>query len=202
MLFRNIVMMCMVITSAICGAGEDLELLISREEIATKMQALAAKIDEDYSKEPLTIIMVMKGAVCVTADLIRYLQTPTVLEYIRASSYGKNGKSRGELRITGLDDLNLAGKNVLIVDDIFDSGNTMYKILKQVQAKQPKTVKTFVALLKKVPRELDYRPDYFLFECENRFVIGYGLDYKEYYRNLPGIYSFPNDTPPVEMPIY
>lgn len=200
MLFKKLALLFVLLTSTYCFGIEDLEILISPEEISQKMKELASRIDAEYRGESLTILMVMKGAVCTTADLIRNLKTPTVLEYIKASSYGKKGTDRGELQINGLAELDLASKNVLIVDDIFDSGNTMLQIVERVQKMQPKSVKTFVTLLKKVPRQITYRPDFFLFECENRFVIGYGLDYKEYYRNLPGIYSFINDTPPFGVP--
>lgn len=178
------------------GWGKNCELLISQEEIQQKLSEVAAKIEEDFKGEEIILLMVMKGAVCVTADLIRHLNLPCTLEYMKASSYGQKGTKRGELTFTGLDRLDLKGKNVLVVDDIFDSGHTMKGIVDKVQEMQPKTLKTFVAVSKKVERDISYRPDYILFEIENRFVIGYGLDYKEYFRGLPGIYAFINDTPP------
>jgi hypoxanthine phosphoribosyltransferase len=175
--------------SSLCWG--DLQLLIGPEEIAQKIKESATKIDKEYVGKELTIVMVMKGAVCITADLIRYLQTPVELEYVSASSYGQNGDVRGDLKVMGLDNLDLNSKHVLIVDDIFDSGATMETIVQNLKTKNPKSVKSLVLLLKNVPRKTSYLPDYALFEIENHFVLGYGLDFKEKYRGLPGIYYFP-----------
>lgn len=179
--------------SSVCSAYDNLELLIGPDAIEQRIAEVAAQINREYDE--LTIIMVMKGAVCVTADLIRHLDVPFTLEYMRASSYGERGTMHGELKITGLEDLDLASKNVLIVDDIFDTGNTMTGIVEQIEKLNPKSLKTLVLLVKNVSRETAYRPDYVLFDIENRFVIGYGLDYKELYRGLRGIYAFINDDP-------
>lgn len=167
-----------------------MKLLISSEEIAAKISEVALQIDRDYQGKELTIVMVMKGAVCVTADLIRHIQTPFTLEYVKASSYGKNGTSRSELMVQGLNQLDLAGKEVLVVDDIFDTGHTMAALLSCIQEKKPKTLKSLVLLVKNVPRTINYLPDYTLFTIENHFLVGYGLDYKEYYRGLPGVYIY------------
>ncbi len=176
--------------SSLCFGAENLELLISPEEIAQKIAQTAEKLTAEYSDEPLTVLLVMKGALCVGADLLRHLPATTHLEYIKASSYGQNGAQRGELKIIGLDHLNLEGKHLLVVDDIFDSGATMEGIVAKVQEKNPKSLKSLVLLMKNVPHATDYRPDYVLFDIENRFVIGYGLDFKEDYRGLPGVYAF------------
>jgi hypoxanthine phosphoribosyltransferase len=136
--------------------------------------------------------MVMKGAVCATADLMRNLKTPVQLEYVKASSYGQNGVNSGKLTLVGIENLDLKGKNVLLVDDILDTGNTMTNIIELLKEKQPKTIKSFVAFVKKVDRKTSYLPDYALFEIENRFIVGYGLDYKERYRGLSGIYEIQN----------
>jgi len=180
---------------SLCYGNDNIELLIGPDEIEQEISAVASQINEDYRGEELTILMVMKGAICVSADLIRHLRIPFTIEYMRASSYGQRGTSHGELRISGIDDLDLASKNVLVVDDIFDTGNTMTKVVAELEKKHPKSLKTLVLLVKKVPRETTYLPDYCVFEIENRFVIGYGLDYKEFYRGLPGIYAFINDVP-------
>ncbi len=185
-----------VLVAALCSADDNLELLIGPELIAQRISEVALQIDQDYQNEDLVVIMVMKGAVCIGADLIRHLHTPLTLEYMKASSYGQNGMTSGAVKITGLDTLDISGKHVLIVDDIFDTGKTMNGIVTQLQQKNPKSLKTLVMLLKKVPRQIIYLPDYTLFEIEDRFVVGFGLDYKEHYRGLPGIYAFINDTPP------
>lgn len=182
--------------AALCGANESMELLIGPEQIANRIEITAESINQDYSGKELTVIMVMKGALCVTADLIRHLDLPVTIEYLKASSYGKLGMQAGELKIVGLDILDLEGKDVLVVDDIFDTGNTMVSLLAKIQEKNPKTLKSLVLLVKDIARKTTYRPDYVLFDIPNRFVIGYGLDYKEQYRHLPGVFAFINDTPP------
>jgi len=169
---------------------ENIELLISEDEIKSKIAETARVINTEYKGQELVVVMVMKGALCITADLIRELEVPCEIEAVTASSYGQRGTSRGELKISGVDELNLAGKNVLLVDDIFDSGETVWQIVKRLKEKNPKSIKTFVLLVKNVERTLDYEPDYALFHIENRFVVGYGLDYKEYYRGLRGVYAF------------
>lgn len=184
---RNFVLASMLSLSN-CFACQNLELLISSEQIAQRIHEIAQQIDEEYAGEELTLISILKGSICVTADLMREMRTPCTLETVRASSY-KNGTVRGQLKISGVEALELEGKNVLVIDDIFDSGYTMTGVVEQLKLRGPKTVKTLVLLLKNIPREIDYRPDYVLFTIEDRFVIGYGLDYNEYYRGLPGIYA-------------
>ena len=169
---------------------DNIELLISQNEIKSKIAEVARVLDAEYRGEEITIVMVMKGAICIAADLIRELKSPCTIEYVKASSYGQRGSQRGELKITGLDALDLSSKNVLLVDDIFDSGETLTGILAKLQEKNPKSLKSLVLLAKNVERDVTYYPDYTLFEIENQFVIGYGLDYKEHYRGLPGIYLF------------
>lgn len=167
-----------------------LELLISEQKILEKIAEVAANLDIVFQGEELTIVMIMKGAICLVADLIRRLQIPSSFECIQASSYGNRGDKRGGLTITGLNNIYIKGKNVLIVDDIFDSGVTLSEVYKHLAVLQPKTLKSLVLLSKMVSHCTEYRPDYVLFEIENRFVVGYGLDYKEHYRGLPGVYAF------------
>ncbi|MCI5052790.1 MAG: hypoxanthine phosphoribosyltransferase [Simkaniaceae bacterium] len=171
--------------------AQELDTLISSEQISAKMQEVAAQINEDYKGKKLTIVMIMKGAVCVTADLIRELKIPFELDYVRASSYGMRGESRGSLVIERLDSLEIDGRDVLLIDDIFESGATLTGVMEQLEDKHPASIKTFILLDKICPKITTYKPDYVLFTIPNRFVIGYGLDYKEMYRGLPGIYAFP-----------
>jgi len=163
------------------------ERLISKEQIEKKVKEAAAAIDNELQGEPLTIVMIMKGALCITADLMRQLNNPCTLEYIQTSSYGARGSNQGDLVISGLDKLDIKDKNVLIVDDIFDTGVTLSKVVQKIQELQPKSLRSLVLLSKKVPHKTNYRPDYILFEIENRFVIGYGMDYKEHWRELPDV---------------
>jgi hypoxanthine phosphoribosyltransferase len=171
-----------------------LEPLISPDQIRQKVADIAKAIDQQCAGEELTIVMVMKGAFCLTSDLIRELKSVSVIEYLKASSYGKLGVQRGELILTGIEELHLAGKNVLLIDDIYDSGETLSQIISKLKTQNPKTLKSLVLLSKKGKRQIKYTPDYVLFDIEDQFVVGYGLDYKEHYRGLPGIYILKEES--------
>lgn len=166
-----------------------LELLISKEEIRNKIAEAAIQLDAQYAGRQITIVMIMKGSICLVADLIRQFHCPCSIEFIQAASYGARGTSSGELKITGLEQLDLASKDVLVIDDIYDSGKTLVEVMHRVKQKHPHSLKSLVLLSKKVPRESAYVPDFVLFDIENLFVVGYGLDYKELYRGLPGVYA-------------
>lgn len=165
-----------------------LTLLFSQEQIAQKVQAFAKQIKQDYQNKDLVILMVLKGALCLVSDLMRQIELPFEIDFIKCSSYGPLGTRRGELEISGLDRLELRGRDVLIVDDIFDSGQTLASLKAALKEKGPRSVKSLVLLSKQVPHVNADRPEYVLFEIEDLFVVGYGLDYKEQYRGLPGIY--------------
>lgn len=167
----------------------ELDLLISMDEIQDKIAKVVVQLESDYKDQEIVVVMIMKGAICLVADLIRAISLPCVVESIQASSYGAHGKTRGNLQIKGIESLDLFSKNVLLVDDIFDSGNTLFQVHQALAEKKPKSLKSLVLLSKNVS-DLEYQPDYILFSIENRFVVGYGLDYKEYYRGLKGIYLF------------
>ena len=166
-----------------------LELLISEESILQKIEEAAAELDEIFGGDEFTIVMIMKGSICLVADLLRNIRSPCSLEFIQATSYGQKGVERGELSFFGLENIDVHQKNVLLVDDIFDSGVTLSEAMKHLTAQNPKSLKSLVLLSKKVPRKTDYLPDFALFEIEDRFVVGYGLDYKELYRGLPGVFA-------------
>lgn len=181
--------------SSLAWGEEHLDLLISPDEIAEKVQEVAQELNSAYKGKELTILAVMKGGIFLASDLMRHLTITYTLECIKASSYGQNGTKRGELTITGIDKLDLTGKDVLVIDDIFDSGNTMSGIASKLKDRHTNSVKTMVLVIKDVPRTITYRPDYVLFTIPDRFVVGYGLDYKEYFRGLPGVFAFKNDVP-------
>lgn len=165
------------------------ELMISEEVILEKIASLAKQIDHKYQGESLVIVMVLKGALCFVADLIRQIRTPFILEVVQCKSYGAQGSVRGDLTILGLDELNITGQHILVVDDIFDSGITMTGICERLYHKHPKSLSSAVLLCKRVPRAVTMQPDYVLFSIDNEFVVGYGLDFKEHYRGLRGIYK-------------
>lgn len=189
--------MALLSMTTFCFAvDETMELLISSDEIAARVSEVAAQINQDYKDKQLTLVMIMKGSLCITADLIRQIDVPCSVEYIRASSYGQNGMKAGQLTLAGLDGVDISGLDLLVIDDIFETGNTMLKVVSKLNERHPKSLKTLLLLVKDVPRKTDYRPDYVLFNIPDRFVIGYGLDYKELYRGLPCIYAFVGDKPP------
>ena len=168
----------------------NLKLLLSPEEIHERIVKHGKILSEKYHDKEVAIVMIMKGAACFATDLIRQMPIDASLQYIQCSSYGHNGIQRGELTISGIEELDIEGKHVLLVDDICDSGNTFLTVLELLEKKNPQSLAT-VALLTRKENSSPYRPDYGLFTIDNdAFVVGYGLDYKELYRNLQGIYFF------------
>jgi hypoxanthine phosphoribosyltransferase len=167
---------------------EKLRVLIDPAKIQGKVKEVAKQIERDYQNKDLVIIMVLKGALCVVADLIREIDLPLNVEAVQCSSYGKRGTERGELSIFGLDRINVHNRDVLVVDDIFDSGYTMATLYKEIEKQVPRSIKSCVLLSKNVKHVPNFQPDYVLFDIENEFVVGYGLDYKEQYRGLSGVY--------------
>ena len=167
-----------------------LKPLIGQKQIADQIRQIAHEIDREYSGKDLVILMVLKGAVCLVADLIRAIEVPCDIEVVQCASYGEGGTNRGALQIFGLDQLNLQDRDLLIVDDIFDSGHTMSSLIDALKIKRPRSIKSLVLLCKDVERSTSFRPDYILFEIKNHFVVGFGLDYKERYRGLPGIFIY------------
>lgn len=193
MIIRSIILTICLLKAAILPAESmdptKLTPLIEKELIAAKIKETALQIKEDFAGKDLVIVMVLKGALCLVADLIRELDLPLDIETVQCSSYGAGGTQRGELRVIGADRLHIHNRDVLIVDDIFDSGHTMVTLIHTLQAQNPRTLKTCVLLNKNdVPKVTDYRPDYVLFDIHNQFVVGYGLDFKERYRGLSGVY--------------
>ncbi|QVL58239.1 MAG: hypoxanthine phosphoribosyltransferase [Simkaniaceae bacterium] len=169
------------------GKELQLQLLIDADQIEERLERVARQLEKNYDAQELTIVMIMKGSFILIADLMRHLHLPVRLDPIYCSSYG-NGR-KGELTVEGIDGLEIQGKNILVVDDIFDTGETLAEVVSQIEKKNPASLKSLVLLSKDVPHNTDYRPDFALFDIEDRFVVGYGLDYKEYYRGLPDIYA-------------
>jgi hypoxanthine phosphoribosyltransferase len=168
--------------------GRDLEkVLINEEELQAKIKELAGKIDADYAGQDLLIVGVLKGAVMIMADLARALHIPAEMDWMAVSSYGAGTKSSGVVRVLKDLDTDIAGRHVLVVEDIIDSGLTLSWLLGNLRSRDPASVEICTLLRKpdavKVPMEVRYVG----FDIPNEFVIGYGLDYAERYRNLPFI---------------
>lgn len=173
----------------------DFEPLISKEEIESAIRRTAQEISRDYKGKSLTLVMIMKGAIHLTSDLMRNLTIPATLEYIQASSYGQNGTEPGKLTLFGIERLNLSGKDVLVVDDILDTGETLFQVTRELQKQSPASLKTLVLLKKSQhdstkkhdPLDMKKFADYPIFTIGMEFVVGYGLDYKELFRELSDI---------------
>lgn len=163
------------------------EVLISEDEIALRIAALGNAITKDFENEEIVVICVLKGAFMFCSDLIKKINCPLKLEFISLSSYGDSTNSSGNVRLEMDITANIEGKNVLIVEDIVDSGLTIKTLLEILSVRKPKTVKLASLLFK--PSKLMHKVhiDYLGFEIEDKFVIGFGLDYAGRYRELPYI---------------
>jgi len=166
--------------------GSDLrKVLVTAEEIDARIIELAARIDADYAGRDLLLVGVLKGAVMVMADLARALSHPVEMDWMAVSSYGSGTKSSGVVRILKDLDLDLSGRHVLVVEDIIDSGLTLSWLLANLSSRGPATLEVFALLRKPEASEVQVDVRYVGFDIPNEFVVGYGLDYRERYRNLP-----------------
>jgi len=164
-----------------------LKVLFSRQQIADRVAELGAQISKDFAGESVVLIGVLKGACLFLSDLARNITLDASFDFIGVSSYGSGKMSSGEVRLTKDVDTSLQGKNVIIVEDILDTGYTLTYLSKVMQAAQPKSLR-IAALLDKPSRRLQpIQPDYYGFKIPDEFVVGYGMDYAERYRNLPDI---------------
>ena len=163
---------------------DKITLLISEDDIKKRVSEMAKLISEDYKGKKITIVSVLKGAFIFTADLIRSINNETDINFIRAKSY-IDTKSSGDVKISDYFDLNLKNKIIIIVEDIIDTGKTLLELKEYFYRMGCKDVKIAVFLDKPSRRTVDISPDYCCFEIEDKFVVGYGLDYNEKYRQLP-----------------
>ena len=166
----------------------DLEkVILSADEINTRVQAIAVEINQNYedSVREVILITLLDGAIVFTADLIRHLSVPIRLDCIRVSSYGNSTNPETAPRILGSLKSDVEDKHVLLVDDILDTGNTMQKVVSEVSAKKPASLKTCVFLDKPDRRQNNLQADWSGFSIPDEFVVGYGLDYAGRYRELP-----------------
>ena len=160
-------------------------VMISREQIEERVKALAAQLDKLYEGRKPVVVCILKGSVMFFADLIREMKTPMQIDFMAVSSYGKGSISSGKLQVKKDLTVNICGKDVLIVEDIIDSGNTLYELKKMLNSRSPASVNIVTLLDKPERREVPMEPEYKGFVIEDEFVVGYGLDYAEDYRNLP-----------------
>jgi hypoxanthine phosphoribosyltransferase len=164
-----------------------LKVLIGADQIQTRVSELAAQIDRDYPQGPVYLIAILKGAFVFLADLARAVKTPTRIEFIGISSYGRGKTSSGEVRLTKDLDATIEGFDVIVVEDIVDSGVTLNYLIKVFDQRRPKSLRIATLLDKPERRQRPVHVHYTGFKIPDEFVVGYGLDYAEDYRNLKDI---------------
>ncbi len=165
-----------------------LDEVISPSEVAAAVMRLAGQINRDYKGKAPVLVGVLKGSFIFMADLVRHLELPVKVEFVRASSYGAGTTSKGnvDLSETGLD---IKGKDVIVVEDIIDTGLTLEAIMARMRSKGPASLRVCTLLDKPTRRKTQYRPEYVGIEVEDVFLVGYGLDHAENYRHLKGLYK-------------
>ena len=167
--------------------SEKIKVLLSEEEVDSRIKQIAAKVSKDYAGKEIHLICVLKGGVFFTCELAKRITVPVSLDFMSVSSYGDDTKSSGVVKIVKDLDQPLEGKDVLIVEDIIDSGLTLSYIVKILQDRQPADIKVCVLCNKPSNQQQYVKVDYCGFTLEDEFVVGYGLDFKGYLRNLPYI---------------
>ncbi len=171
---------------------DELKVLIDEQTIEKKIRELASKIEKDYEGKDLTLVCILKGSTFFMVDLAKKINKDVKITFIQVSSYGTEKISSGKINLKlDLPD-NMEEENLLIVEDIIDTGRTLNYLIKHLHTKNPKSIKLCTLLDKPERREYDVKVDYVGFEIPDEFVVGYGLDYNEMYRNLPYIGYFTN----------
>ncbi|MDO4711598.1 MAG: hypoxanthine phosphoribosyltransferase [Peptostreptococcaceae bacterium] len=168
------------------------EVLCSEEEIKDRIKELGDEISEDYKGEKLHVISLLKGGFVFTADLVRNIRVPLKVSFMVTSSYGHSDRSSGSVQLDYLLKDSIEGEHILVVDDITDSGITMQNVIAHLKEKHPASVRSCVLLDKPDRRQVELEADYIGFEIEDKFVVGYGLNYGEYYRNIPYVFAVTN----------
>ena len=163
------------------------EVLITREQLAQRVKELGKQITEDYKGEQILLVGILKGSVPFMADLMREIDLDIAIDFMSVSSYGSSTKSSGVVRIMKDLDTGIEGKNVLIVEDIIDTGLTLHYLVNYLSGRQPKSLKICSILDKPSRRKVEIEGDYIGFTVEDKYIVGYGLDMDQHYRNLPYI---------------
>lgn len=172
--------------------GEKISVFIPEEELNRKIRELGAQISRDYQGEEVHLVCILKGSIFFTCELAKRITVPVTLDFMSASSYGSGTVSSGVIRIKKDLDESIEGKNVIVIEDIIDSGNTLSYLYQNLLDRNPKSLKLCTLLDKPDRREKEVKVDYVGFQIPDKFVVGYGLDYDQKYRNLPyiGIVEF------------
>jgi hypoxanthine phosphoribosyltransferase len=172
------------------------KVLIEEEALGARVAELGSEISSDYAEKDLLLVGVLKGAVFFMADLMRQLSIPCEVDFMAISSYGASTDSSGVVRILKDLDINIEGRDVLVVEDIIDSGLTLSYLIRNLESRNPASLEICALLTKPERREIDVQVRYTGFEIPNEFVIGYGLDFGERYRNLPYVAVLDPDAVP------
>lgn len=162
----------------------------TREEISNRVKELGKQISKDYEGKEIVAIGLLRGSFVFLADLVREFDRPIIVDFLTTSSYENQEISTGNVNIISDIREDIEGKDVILIDDIMDSGNTLLKVRDYILTKNPKSVKTCVMLDKPCRRQVDIVPDYLGFEIEDWFIVGYGLNYGSKYRNISYIFSY------------
>jgi hypoxanthine phosphoribosyltransferase len=162
-----------------------MKILLSKEELHDGVTRMADQVAACYANQQLTIVGVLTGSVVLMADLIRLIDLPMRVGVLQASSYRGATTTRGELVINSELMLDISGRDVLLVDDIFDTGHTLAQVVDKMRGFEPTSIRSAVLLRKHGRQEVEYEPDFVGFDIPDEFVVGYGLDYEDMYRNLP-----------------
>ncbi|MCQ2409684.1 MAG: hypoxanthine phosphoribosyltransferase [Clostridia bacterium] len=175
--------------------GKEIErILVSKEQIAARVKELGAQITKDYEGEPVTLVCTLRGASIFFADLVREIRGDVEIDFIACSSYGAGTTSSGEVILAKDLSSPITGRNIIVVEDIIDTGITLTYLKRLLLARQPKSVKICTILDKPSRRKVELKGDYVGFEIENEYVVGYGLDYNQKFRNLPDVCVLSRDV--------
>ncbi|MEG0842955.1 MAG: hypoxanthine phosphoribosyltransferase [Romboutsia sp.] len=169
------------------------EVLCSKEDIDARLKELGTQLSKDYKGKNLLVVSLLKGSFIFCADLVRNITVPVKIEFMTTSSYGHGEESSGKINVVADINASLEGYDVLIVDDITDTALTMGYVINHLKAKKPTSIKSCVLLDKPSRRKVELVPDYCGFTIEDKFVVGYGLNFGDYYRNIPYVFNVTNE---------
>ena len=167
--------------------NEKITIMIDEDTVDNRIKEIAAQISRDYAKKEVRLICILKGSVFYTTELAKRLTIPTTMDFMKVSSYGSGTVSSGEIKIQKDLDESIEGLDVIVVEDIVDSGNTLSQLIPELKKRNPRSLAVTTLLDKPSRREVEVHVDYTGFEIEDKFVVGYGLDYDQSYRDLPFI---------------
>ncbi len=163
------------------------DIFFSEEKLEETVKRIAKQVDDDYRDRDLVLICVLKGSLMFTSDLMKHITIPCAVDFLAAESYGASTQTSGQVKITKDISMGVKGKDLLIVEDILDSGRTLKKLTEFLWLKEPASIEICTLLDKPERRQVDVNPKYVGSQVQNQFVVGYGLDYDQHYRNLPYI---------------